>query len=77
MVANNDFGQMFTQKSNSSNITKAAEKKPVAAPVSAPQVAKPAAQVKNVPDAAAVVAANEAALEANDKKEQKKRAQRN
>ena len=73
MVANNDFGQMYMQKSNSTNVTKAPAPvaipapKSVAAPVSTPQVAKPAP--KSVPDAAAVVAANEAALEANAQKE--------
>ena len=73
MVASNDFG-LYAQKNNASNATKAAAPvvaqvaKPVAAPVSTPQVAKPAA--KAVPDAAAVVAANEAALDANAQKEQ-------
>ena len=80
MVANNDFGQMYVQKNNASNGTNATT--PVAAqvvantsaPVSTPQVAKPVAKsatsAKTVPDAAAVVAANDAALEANAQKEQ-------
>jgi hypothetical protein len=60
MIANNDYGSMFMQKSNSSK----AMQVPQAAPI------KPAAAQIKVNDAQAVVAANDAALAAAAAKEQ-------
>jgi hypothetical protein len=84
MIANNDFGSIYVQKSNGTNSTSAvAGSQAPQVPVAAPQVAKQSAsakleaQAKNISDAAAVVAANEAALEANAKNDKTQRSPAN